>query len=83
MTENDKSLLQQMIAAGKFNYGIYELLVEYNKQQAKEMIAQMGPKWCLHPDNSTKKLDMPLQILDSHRISGSRVLDNFSKGRKK
>jgi hypothetical protein len=83
MTENDKSLLQQMIAAGKFNYGIYELLVEYNKQQAKEMIAQMGPKWCLHPDNATKKLDMPLQILDSHRISGSRVLDNFSKGRKK
>lgn len=82
MTENDKSLLKQMIEAGKFNYGIYELLVEYNKQQAKDMIIAMGTKWCLHPDNATKKLDVPLQILDSHRM-GSKVLDNFSKGRKK
>lgn len=82
MTDNDKRLLSQMIAAGRFNWPIYDLLVENNKQRAKEMIAEMGQKWCLHPDNAAKKLDVPLQILDSHRI-GSRVLDNFAKGRKK
>lgn len=82
MTKNDKNLLGQMIRAGRFNGPIYDLLVENNKQTAKQMIKKMGTKWCLHPDNAVKKLDVPLQILDSHRI-GSRVLDNFSKGRKK
>lgn len=82
MSEHDKKLLSQMIAAGRFNWPIYDLLVENNKQRAKEMVKDMGTKWCLHPDNAIKKLDVPLQILDSHRI-GSRVLDNFSKGRKK
>jgi hypothetical protein len=82
MTDNDKHLLKQMLAAGRFNWSIYELLCEYNKQQAQEQIKEMGPKWCLHPDNKVKKLDVPLQILDGHR-RGSIVLDNFAKGRKK
>jgi hypothetical protein len=70
LTDNDKSLLKQMIAAGKFNYDIYELLVEYNKDRAKEMIQQMGPKWCLHPFNAIKRLDTPLPLLNR----GSRIL---------
>jgi len=82
MNENDKSLLKQMLAAGRFNWGIYELLVEHNKQQAKEQIQTMGEKWCLHPKHSAKKLDVPLQILDNHRI-GSQILTNFVKGRGK
>lgn len=82
MTDNDKRLLSQMIAAGRFNGAIYDLLVINNKQRAKQMIEELGSKWCLHPDNAAKKLDVPLQILDSHRI-GSKVLDNFTKGRKK
>jgi hypothetical protein len=82
MTDNDKHLLKQMLAAGRFNWGIYQLLCDYNQQQAKEQIEQMGEKWCLHPVHSVKKLDVPLQILDTHRI-GSSVLNNFVKGRKK
>jgi hypothetical protein len=82
MSPNDQALLKQMIAAGRFNWGIYELLVEYNQQQAKEKIAAMGPKWCLHPDHRAKRLEVPLQILDSHRFD-SHILTNFKKGRGK
>jgi hypothetical protein len=70
LTDNDKHLLKQMINAGKFNYDIYELLIEYNKDRAKEMIQQMGTKWCLHPLNATKRLDTPLPLLNR----GSRIL---------
>lgn len=70
LTDNDKHLLKQMIAAGKFNYDIYELLVQYNKDRAKEMIQQMGAKWCLHPLNATKRLDTPMPLLNR----GSKIL---------
>ena len=82
MTKNDHKLLGQMIAAGRFNYGIYQLLVEHNKQRAKEMIEEMGPKWCLHKDHSAKRLEVPMQILDGHRFD-SHILANFKKGRSK
>lgn len=82
MTKNDKKLLGQMIGAGRFNYQIYELLVENNKQRAKEMIKKMGPKWCLHKDHSAKRLEVPVQILDGHRFD-SHILANFKKGRSK
>jgi len=64
MTKNDQNLLKQMIAAGHFSYDIYELLVEHNKIVAKEMIAKMGEKWCLHPKNAVKRLDTPLPLLN-------------------
>jgi hypothetical protein len=63
MTKNDKHLLKQMIEAGRFNYAIYELLCESNAENAKQMIKKMGAKWCCHPDNATKRLDVPLTIL--------------------
>lgn len=82
MTSNDKMLLKQMLEAGRFNWDIYDLLVKHNEQQAKEKIEAMGEKWCLHPKHRVQRLDVPLQILETHRI-GSSVLNNFVKGRKK
>ena len=69
MTKNDKSLLKQMIHAGRFNIHIYELLCDYNKQRATEIIKKMGTKWCCHPDNAAKRLEVPLPILSDQRAS--------------
>lgn len=76
MTKNDKSLLKQMIHAGRFNIEIYELLCEYNAQKSKEAIKKMGTRWCCHPDNAAKRLEIPLPIL-SDRIT-SKVLTRKS-----
>jgi hypothetical protein len=72
MTDNDKHLLGQMIRAGRFNYAIYEMLCELNKQKNQEMIKEMGTKWCCHPDNAAKRLEVPLPVL-SDRIA-SKIL---------
>jgi hypothetical protein len=72
MSPNDRNLLKQMITAGRFNVDIYNLLVEHNKIKSREIIQAMGNKWCCHPDNAIKKLDVPLPILNEPR--GSRVL---------
>jgi hypothetical protein len=70
MTENDKSLIQQMIRAGKMDR-IIDFMPEYNLIKSKEIIEQMGNKWCCHPDNAVKKLEIPLPILNEPR---TRVL---------
>ncbi len=69
MTANDKSLLSQMIKRGRFNNDIYELLVKQNAINAKVMIKKMGSKWCCHPDNAVKRLDVPLPLLSDLRVS--------------
>jgi hypothetical protein len=74
MTENDKNLIQQMIRAGKMDR-IIDFMPEYNLIKSKEIIEQMGNKWCCHPDNAVKKLEIPLPILNEPR---TRVL----KGKK-
>lgn len=56
MTKNDKKLLCQMIAAGKFNQEIYELLCKYNEERSKALVRTMGAKWCMHPIHSPKSL---------------------------
>lgn len=76
MTPNDKQLLSQMIRAGRFNGSIYDLLVEQNKINAQEKIKEMGDKWCCHPKNMVKRLDVPLPLLSDAR--NSKVL----KGKK-
>lgn len=76
MTSNDRNLLGQMIRRGKFNWSIYDLLVKQNELNAKSMIKKMGTKWCCHPDNRVKKLDVPLPLLSDARTS--KIL----KGRK-
>jgi hypothetical protein len=36
----------------------------YQAKEIKEMIEKMGTKWCCHPDNRIKRLDVPLLILN-------------------
>jgi len=69
MTENDKSLLKQMIYAGRFSLPIYELLCDYNKHQALAKIQEMGTKWCCHPANAAKRLEVPLPVLSDRTAS--------------
>jgi len=69
MTKNDKTLMKQMIECGRFNYGIYELLVGLNAQNSKDMVKKMGDKWCCHPSNQVKRLDVPLPLLTDIRQS--------------
>ena len=72
MTKNDRSLLTQMIKRGKFNWDIYELLVQQNAIVSKSIIKKMGNKWVCHPDNFVKKLDVPLPILSQSKVLGKR-----------
>ena len=72
MTKNDKSLISQMIRAGRFNYEIYELLCQQNAVNSKAAIKKMGNKWVCHPDNYVKRLEIPLDVLNAHR--GSKIL---------
>jgi hypothetical protein len=69
MNKNDKHLLGQMIRAGRFNFAIYELLCESNEKNSKDMIKKMGAKWCCHPDNAVKRLEVPLPILSDRTAS--------------
>ena len=69
MTKNDRSLLKQMIQAGRFNSEIYDLLCEDNIERSREKIDAMGSKWCCHPSNSVKRLDVPLPLLSDVRYS--------------
>jgi len=68
MTANDKNLIQQMIKAGKFN-AVYDLMRVYNEQKAKDIIKEMGEKYCCHPKNWVKRLDVPLPLLSEPRQS--------------
>ena len=54
MTANDKTLIQQMIKAGRFN-AVYDLMQNYNQQKAKDIIQEMGEKWCCNPKNWVKR----------------------------
>lgn len=67
MVESDRALLSQMIKAGRFNDGIYDLLVEANKVKSAELIKKMGTKWCCHPVNAVKRLEVPLEILKQNQ----------------
>ena len=81
MTENDKSLIKQLMQAGRHNV-IYDLLPQYNLEKSQAIIKEMGTKWCCHPDNAVKKLEVPVAILDAHKKE-SIVLNRFRESRKK
>ena len=68
MTPNDKSLIKQMIHAGRVT-AIHDLMIDYNRQRAKEIIVEMGEKYCCHPKNFVKRLDVPLPLLSEPRPS--------------
>ena len=69
MTANDRNLLGQMIRRGKFNWPIYDLLLKQNAINSKAMVKKMGEKWCCHPSNQVKRLDVPLPLLSDARTS--------------
>lgn len=66
MTENDKSLLIQLMKAGRYD-AIYDLMPQYNLLKSQEIIQDMGNKWCCHPENAVKRLEVPLPILNEPR----------------
>lgn len=66
MTENDKSLIRQMMRAGRYN-AVFDLMPAYNLDKSKEIIKAMGSKWCCHKDNQIRRLDVPLEILKQNQ----------------
>ena len=46
---------------------VMDLMPEYNFDKSKEIIEAMGDKWCCHPNNHIKKLEVPLPILNEPR----------------
>lgn len=74
MTNNEMMLIKQMMLAGKYN-AVLDYMPQYNLDKSKEIIKEMGSKWCCHPDNHVKRLEVPIEILNQNK---SRVL----KGKK-
>ena len=56
-----------MIQANRFNFEIYQLLVQANKDKSAELVAQMGDRWCCSKANAVKKLEVPLEILKQNQ----------------
>jgi hypothetical protein len=67
---SDRDLVKQMIRQGRFN-AVADFMPAMIDADAKDIIDKMGAKWCCHPDNRVKRLDVPLDILKSHQ---SKVL---------
>lgn len=67
MTANEVSLIRQMMLAGKYN-SVLDFMPEYNLEKSKDIIKEMGSKWCCHPDNYVKKLETPIDILQQNKI---------------
>lgn len=70
MNENDKSLIIQMMKAGRYS-AVLDFMPEYNLQKSKELIEKMGDKWVCHPNNRIQRLAKPLEIL---RLNQSKIL---------
>ena len=66
MNAHDRNLMLQMMKAGRYG-AILDLMPEYNLDKSKEIIESMGAKWCCHPSNHIKKLEVPLPILNEPR----------------
>jgi hypothetical protein len=66
MNANDRSLIVQIMKAGRYS-AVFDFMPQYNLEKSKEVIEQMGDKWCCHPSNQVKKLDVPLDILKTHQ----------------
>ncbi len=63
MTKNDRKLVAQMIKAGRYSWGLYQIMIEQNALDSKALIKQMGSKWLCHRDNYVKRLEVPLPLL--------------------
>lgn len=62
MKNSDRDLVKQMIKAGRYS-AIMDFMPDVIMSDSKEMIASMGDKWCCHPSNRIKRLDVPIEIL--------------------
>ena len=62
MKNSDRDLVKQMIKAGRYS-AIMDFMPDVIMSDSKEMIASMGEKWCCHPSNRVKRLDVPIEIL--------------------
>lgn len=62
MKNSDRDLVKQMIKAGRYS-AIMDFMPAVIDSDAKDMIASMGEKWCCHPSNRIKRLDVPIEIL--------------------
>lgn len=62
MKNSDRDLVKQMIKAGRYS-AIMDFMPDVIMSDSKEMIASMGEKWCCHPNNRIKRLDVPIEIL--------------------
>jgi hypothetical protein len=66
MNANDRSLIVQMMKAGRYS-AVLDFMPQYNLEKSKEIIEEMGDKWVCHPNNRVKRLDVPLDILKTHQ----------------
>lgn len=62
MKNSDRDLVKQMIKAGRYS-AVMDFMPDVIMSDSKEMIASMGEKWCCHPSNRIKRLDVPIEIL--------------------
>ena len=62
MKNSDRDLVKQMIKAGRYS-AIMDFMPDVIMSDSKDMIASMGEKWCCHPSNRVKRLDVPIEIL--------------------
>ena len=62
MKNSDRDLVKQMIRAGRYS-AIMDFMPDAIMADSKDIIERMGNKWCCHPDNRVKRLDVPMEIL--------------------
>ena len=62
MKNSDRDLVKQMIKAGRYS-AVMDFMPDVIMSDSKDMIASMGEKWCCHPSNRVKRLDVPIEIL--------------------
>ena len=62
MKNSDRDLVKQMIKAGRYS-AIMDFMPDVIASDSKDMIEKMGEKWCCHPSNRVKRLDVPIEIL--------------------
>ena len=66
MTNNDAKLISQMMKAGRYD-AVLDFMPQYNLEKSKQIIESMGSKWCCHPDNYVKRLEVPIEVLQQNK----------------
>lgn len=66
MTNNDAKLIGQMMKAGRYD-AVLDFMPQYNLEKSKQIIESMGSKWCCHPDNYVKRLEVPIEVLQQNK----------------